>query len=182
MANFVFPCGLRSVNCVIRWGAASNDIQSHNDCGLWFVINSECCHLTHTLSIPSALLLSSTIGSKLTKLGSKSVESQKTFHSNFIFHLWHISGIHLTIKVTDLIQYLKLYVKTWLLYCFTKEWFLTLVGNIIFLRPRYAYMRQRTMPSLLQIMACRLYGANPLSEPMLNHCYSDHSEHILGEP
>ena len=30
-----------------------------------------------------------------------------------------------------------------------------------------AYMRQYTIPILLQIMACRLFGAWPLSEPML---------------
>ena len=35
------------------------------------------------------------------------------------------------------------------------------------LRPRGAYMRQETRSSLLQIMACRLFGAKPLSEPIL---------------
>ena len=30
-----------------------------------------------------------------------------------------------------------------------------------------AYMRQWTVSTLVQIMACRLIGANPLSEPML---------------
>ena len=38
------------------------------------------------------------------------------------------------------------------------------------LRPSDAYMRQSTMPSLVQIMACRLVGAKPLSEPMLEYC------------
>ena len=38
------------------------------------------------------------------------------------------------------------------------------------LRPRDAYMRQETRPPLLQIMACRLFGAKPLSEPMLEYC------------
>ena len=33
-----------------------------------------------------------------------------------------------------------------------------------------AYMRQWTNPSLVQIMACRLVGAKPLSEPMLINC------------
>ena len=34
----------------------------------------------------------------------------------------------------------------------------------------YAYMHQQTIPSLVQITACRLVGANPLSEPMLEYC------------
>ena len=38
------------------------------------------------------------------------------------------------------------------------------------LRPRDAYMRHQTCPSLVQIMACRLVGAKPLSEPMLEYC------------
>ena len=33
-----------------------------------------------------------------------------------------------------------------------------------------AYTRQKTRPSLVQIMACRLFGAKPLSEPMLEYC------------
>ena len=35
------------------------------------------------------------------------------------------------------------------------------------LRPSDAYMRRWTVPSLFQIMACRLVGAKPLSKPML---------------
>ena len=35
------------------------------------------------------------------------------------------------------------------------------------LRPGDAYMRQWNMPSLVQIMACRLLSAKPLSEPMM---------------
>ena len=46
------------------------------------------------------------------------------------------------------------------------------------LRPSYAYMRRYTMPSLAQIMACRLTGAKPLSEPMLPYCQLDHKEYI----
>ena len=33
------------------------------------------------------------------------------------------------------------------------------------LRPRDAYMHHQLRPSLAQIMACRLFGTNPLSEP-----------------
>ena len=36
--------------------------------------------------------------------------------------------------------------------------------------PSAAYMRQWTGPALVQIMACRLFGAKPLSEPMLEYC------------
>ena len=38
------------------------------------------------------------------------------------------------------------------------------------LRPSDAYMRRWTGSSLVQIMACRLFGAKPLSEPMLEYC------------
>ena len=31
-------------------------------------------------------------------------------------------------------------------------------------------MRRQPMTSLIQIMACRLFGAKPLSEPMLEYC------------
>ena len=38
------------------------------------------------------------------------------------------------------------------------------------LRSSDAYMRQWNRPSLVQIMACCLLGAKPLSEPMLVYC------------
>ena len=38
------------------------------------------------------------------------------------------------------------------------------------LRPNDAYMHQENRPSLLQIMACCLFGAKPLSVPMLEYC------------
>ena len=37
-------------------------------------------------------------------------------------------------------------------------------------RPSDAYMCHQTRPSLVQIMACCLVGAKPLSEPMLGYC------------
>ena len=49
--------------------------------------------------------------------------------------------------------------------------------NFNSLRPRDAYMRHQACPSLVQIMACRLVGAKPLSEPMLPYCQLDHKEH-----
>ena len=42
--------------------------------------------------------------------------------------------------------------------------------------PSAAYMRQWTGPALVQIMACRLFGAKPLSKPMLGYCQLDHQE------
>ena len=36
--------------------------------------------------------------------------------------------------------------------------------------PNAAYMRQWIMLPLVQIMACRLFGAKPLSKPMLSCC------------
>ena len=36
-----------------------------------------------------------------------------------------------------------------------------------------AYMRQWTGSALVQIMACRLFGAKPISEPMLGYCQFD---------
>ena len=40
--------------------------------------------------------------------------------------------------------------------------------------PSAAYMRQWIWSALLQIMACRLFGAKPLSETMLGNCQLDH--------
>ena len=44
--------------------------------------------------------------------------------------------------------------------------------------PSAAYMRQWTVSTLVQIMACRLFGAKPLPEPMLAYCQFDSWEHI----
>ena len=41
-----------------------------------------------------------------------------------------------------------------------------------------ANMHQYNIPTLLQIMACRLFGAKPLTEPMLPYCQIDPKEHI----
>ena len=38
------------------------------------------------------------------------------------------------------------------------------------------YMRQWTMPPLIQIIACRLFGAKPLSKPMLTNFQMDPNE------
>ena len=44
--------------------------------------------------------------------------------------------------------------------------------------PIAAYMRRRTCPALVRVMACRLFGAKPLSEPMLTYCQLDSCEQI----
>ena len=41
----------------------------------------------------------------------------------------------------------------------------------------HIYMRQWIGWALAQIMACRLFGAKPLSEPMLDYCQLDPKEH-----
>ena len=40
------------------------------------------------------------------------------------------------------------------------------------LRPGDAYIRHWTGSPLVQTMACHLFGTKPLSEPMLEYCYS----------
>ena len=39
--------------------------------------------------------------------------------------------------------------------------------------PSAAYMRHWIGSALVQIMACRLFGAKPLSKPMLGYCHLD---------
>ena len=45
--------------------------------------------------------------------------------------------------------------------------------------PSAAYMRKWIGSALVQIMACRLFGAKPLPEPMLTYCKLDHGEQTL---
>ena len=46
------------------------------------------------------------------------------------------------------------------------------------LRPSDVYMRKKTALSLVQIMACRLFGGKPLSEPMMAVYEINLEEHI----
>ena len=64
---------------------------------------------------------------------------------------------------------LWIHVQTWLKY---KTYLLTVSWYQVFnsMRPSDAYIRQYTMPPLVQLMACGLVGAEPLSEPMLIYC------------
>ena len=42
--------------------------------------------------------------------------------------------------------------------------------------PSAAYMRPWIGPALLLMIACRLFGAKPLSEPVLDYCQLDPKE------
>ena len=44
--------------------------------------------------------------------------------------------------------------------------------------PSAVYMRQWTVSTLVQVMACRLFGAKPLSAPMLAFCQLDYWKQI----
>ena len=44
-----------------------------------------------------------------------------------------------------------------------------------------AYMRQGIVSALVQVMACRLFGAKPLPWAMLNYCQLDPLETNVGE-
>ena len=48
-----------------------------------------------------------------------------------------------------------------------------IIMSINSLRPSDASMRQQNKPSLVQLMACRLFGAKPFSEPMLEYFQLD---------
>ena len=54
------------------------------------------------------------------------------------------------------------------------EWDILALSELINSSPASAaYMRQWTGSALVQIMACRLFGTKPLSEPMLGCCQLD---------
>ena len=54
-------------------------------------------------------------------------------------------------------------------------------GTINSLKLSGAYMRRQTLTSLVLIMACRLLGTKPLSEPMLVYCYLEPSNTHFSE-
>ena len=60
------------------------------------------------------------------------------------------------------------------------KWCLQNVGHFDFnsLTGSDAYMCQYYIPTMVQIMACRLIGAKPSSEPMLPYCRLDTQESI----
>ena len=68
-------------------------------------------------------------------------------------------------------------------YLFEKYWFKITIASlrgqwVNSLRQSDAYMRQYNIVTLLQIMACHLFSAKPLSEPMHSYCQLDTKEHI----
>ena len=57
-----------------------------------------------------------------------------------------------------------------------KAWYMAKEDVVHSYPPSAAYMRQWIGSALVQIMACRLFGAKPLSKPMLGYCQLDHLE------
>ena len=63
--------------------------------------------------------------------------------------------------------------------CFFHSQTSTYIGNLSIVTPHgAAHMHQWTGSGLVQVMACRLFGAKPLPEPMLAYCQLDSYEHI----
>ena len=93
-------------------------------------------------------------------------------------HRWHISVF------LDLYREISLTKINEIVFDFTKFYGESMVWNQInnmvatalisvefnSLRPSDAYTRRWTGSSLVQIMTCHLFGAKPLSEPMLEYC------------
>ena len=48
-------------------------------------------------------------------------------------------------------------------------------------RGQVTYMHQKTKPSLVQMMACHLFGSKLLCEPVLTCCQWNPKEQILGK-
>ena len=69
---------------------------------------------------------------------------------------------------TDAKHFCQLNTNDWLSWCATKACFLLYPSP-----PSAAYSRQWTWSALVQVMACRLFGAKPLPEPMLAYCQLD---------
>ena len=44
------------------------------------------------------------------------------------------------------------------------------INMVYFIEAEWRIYASKNLPSLVQIMACRLDGAKPLSEPMLEYC------------
>ena len=57
-------------------------------------------------------------------------------------------------------------------------WLLHVIQMVNSFPPRATYMHQWSGSALVQLMACCLYGAKPLPEPMLAYCQSDSWQQI----
>ena len=62
---------------------------------------------------------------------------------------------------------------------FMMQWSTEIKKNLNSSPPSATYMRQLVGSTLVQIMACRLFGAKPLSQPMLRYCQLDPWEQTL---
>ena len=66
------------------------------------------------------------------------------------------------------------------------DWFCQCVSELVLwlkilfnlLRPSEVYVWQQTEPSLVQVVACHLFGAKPVSEPMMIYCQLNPKECI----
>ena len=75
---------------------------------------------------------------------------------------WGVEGTQDTIRHFFLLKSL--------LHTESQHFFITLYRDINSSPPSAAYMHRSTGSTLVQIMACRLVGTKPLSEPMLEYC------------
>ena len=57
-------------------------------------------------------------------------------------------------------------------------WLLLAPCHLELIEAEWRIYAAANIPPLLQIMACRLFGAKPLSEPMLSYCQLDPKEYI----
>ena len=60
----------------------------------------------------------------------------------------------------------------------TNHWQVKFIVHVNSSPPSAAYMHQWIGSALVQIMACRLFGAKPLSNPMLGYCQLDRQDQI----
>ena len=89
---------------------------------------------------------------------------------------WVFRGIHLRANLQELMStlYMTLKITNFMITvaCPWGQW----VNSS---PPSAAYTRQWTGSALVPVMACRLFGAHPLPEPMLAYCQLDPWEQIL---
>ena len=69
-------------------------------------------------------------------------------------------------------EYLCRFWRNWHHFCFL------VVNHLNSPPPSATHMHQWTVSALVQVMACRLYGAKPLPEPILDYCQLDPWEQI----
>ena len=72
-------------------------------------------------------------------------------------------------------MHLKMSSAKWQLFCSLDTQYLVYAGQVCLIQspPSAAYIHQWILSALVQIMARRLFGAKPLSKPMLGYCQLD---------